>query len=240
MLKKNSKSIYQEILYASRENRKLLAILIDPEEFNSATTSEFLKQIPPETTHIFVGGSTVANGATETVVTALKFQTSMPVVLFPGDVSQLTPKADALLFLSLLSGTNSEYLIGQHVQAVSKLRGNDLAVIATGYLLIDGGTTSAVARVTNTNPLSQNNVQKIVDTAKAGELLGMKLIYLEAGSGAKTPVSDTIITAVKNEINIPLLVGGGIKTERQKQAAYQAGANMVVMGTHFEVRNTKS
>ncbi|MAZ72708.1 MAG: geranylgeranylglyceryl/heptaprenylglyceryl phosphate synthase [Flavobacteriaceae bacterium] len=240
MLKKNSKSIYQEILFASRENRKLLAILIDPEEFNSATTSEFLKQIPPETTHIFVGGSTVTNGATETVVTALKFQTSMPVVLFPGDVSQLTPKADALLFLSLLSGTNSEYLIGQHVQAVSKLRGNDLAVISTGYLLIDGGTTSAVARVTNTNPLSQNNVQKIVDTAKAGELLGMKLIYLEAGSGAKTPVSDTIITAVKNEINIPLLVGGGIKTERQKQAAYQAGANMVVMGTHFEVRNTKS
>lgn len=224
---------------ANRDDKKLLAILIDPEEFNLEATSEFLKQIPTATTHLFVGGSTVKKGVTKAVVTALKFQTEKPIILFPGDVSQLTPKADALLFLSLLSGTNPEYLIGQHIKAVSALRGNDLTAIPTGYLLIDGGNESAVARVTKTNPMPQRDIQKIVDTAKAGELLGMKLIYLEAGSGAKTPVSEAIITAVKNELNIPLIVGGGIKTETQKQAAYQAGATMVVMGTVFETRVTK-
>ena len=237
MLKNNTTTLYSEIFSASLENRKLIAILIDPEEFTIETTSEFLKQIPPETTHVFVGGSTVPNGATEAVVTALKFQTEKPIILFPGDVSQLTPKADALLFLSLLSGDNPEYLIGQHVKAVSKVRDSGLLVIPTAYLLLDGGHQSAVARVTGTTPMSQENVQIIVDTAKAGELLGMKLIYLEAGSGAKNPVSEAIIRAVKNEINIPLIVGGGIRTESQKQAAYQAGATMVVMGTQFEVRS---
>lgn len=238
MLKNITKNSYLELITAKNENRKLLSILIDPDEFNIETTAQFLKQLPQETTHIFVGGSTVASGATEAVVAALKFQTEKPIILFPGDVSQLTPKADALLFLSLLSGNNPEYLIGQHIKAVPKLRDAGLAVIPTGYMLLDGGNHSAVARVTNTKPMSQNNVQAIVDTAKAGELLGMKLIYLEAGSGAKHSVSEAIIAAVKSEINIPLIVGGGIKTESQKEAAYNAGATMVVMGTHFEVRTT--
>lgn len=239
MIKQNSTTIYQEFLEATQENRKLLSILIDPDEFDIETTSEFLKQIPQKTTHIFVGGSTVAKGATEAVVTALKFQTEKPIILFPGDVSQITAKADALLFLSLVSGSNPEYLIGQHVKAIPKLRDSGLAIIPTGYLLLDGGNQSAVASVTGTEPMSQQNIQAIVDTAKASELLGVKLIYLEAGSGAQTPVSEVIIVAVKNEINIPLLVGGGIKTEVQKQAAYKAGADMVVMGTQFEVRVTK-
>ncbi len=223
---------------AYTNNTELLAVLIDPDEFNTETTSDFLKQIPGETTHIFVGGSTVPNGATETVVNTLKLHTKKPIILFPGDVSQLTPKADALLFLSLLSGDNPEYLIGQHVKAVSKLRGNNLQVIPTGYILIDGGKHTAVARVTNTKAMLQQNIQSIVDTAKAGELLGMKLIYLEAGSGAKIPVSAAIISAVKDEINIPLIVGGGIKSKTQKQMAYEAGATMIVMGTRFEVRRT--
>lgn len=239
MRKHDTANIYQEFLEATRENRKLLSILIDPEEFNPERASEFLEKIPKETTHIFVGGSTVTNGATETVVTALKFRTAKPIILFPGDVSQITPKADALLFLSLLSGDNPEYLIGQQVKAISKLRGSELLVLSTGYLLVDGGNYCAVAKVTNTKPMLQSNIQAIVDTAKAGELLGMKLLYLEAGSGAKIPVSTEIIKAVKNEINIPLIVGGGIKTETQKQTAYQAGAAMVVMGTRFERRLTR-
>lgn len=238
MSKQETKIIYQEFLEASRQNRNLLSILIDPDEFRIKSTSEFLNQLPEETTHIFVGGSTVTKGATEAVVTALKFQTEKPIILFPGDVSQLTPKADALLFLSLLSGNNPEYLIGQHIKAVPKLRGSGLTVIPTGYLLLDGGNHSAVARVTKTTPMSQKNIQAIVDTARAGELLGMKLLYLEAGSGAKNSVSEVIIAAVKKEIDIPLIIGGGIKTESQKQAAYRAGATMVVMGTHFEVRAT--
>jgi phosphoglycerol geranylgeranyltransferase len=239
MSKQDTTTIYQEFLKASQENRKLLAILIDPDEFNTETAPEFLQQIPQETTHIFVGGSAVANGATKAVVTSLKLQTDKPIILFPGDVSQITPKADALLFLSLLSGKNPEYLIGQHVKAIPRLRGSSLAILPTGYLLLDGGNHSAVARVTETEPMSQQDIQAIVDTAKAGELLGMKLIYLEAGSGAKTPISTEIIAAVKNDINIPLIVGGGIKTNAQKQAAYRAGAVMVVMGTHFEVRSAK-
>jgi phosphoglycerol geranylgeranyltransferase len=240
MIKKENSAIYWEFLEATKHSRKLLAILIDPEEFNPETASEFLKHIPQETTHIFVGGSTVANGATETVVTALKLQISKPIILFPGDVSQITPRADGILFLSLLSGNNPEYLIGQHIKAVPKLRDVNLTVIPTAYLLIDGGNSTAVEKVTNTRPMLQSNVRAIVDTAKAGELLGMKLLYLEAGSGAKVPVSETIIQAVTNEIDIPLIVGGGIRTEQQKQAAYKAGATMVVMGTVFEKRRANN
>lgn len=227
-------SIYQSILSETSKGEKLLAILIDPDVFQLAKTVEYLDKIPKETTHIFVGGSTVEVGKTEATVLEIKKNTSIPILLFPGDVSQITNKADGLLFLSLLSGRNPEYLIEQQVKAVSKLRKSSLEVISTGYILIDGGTISAVERVSKTKPISQKNSQKIVDTSMAGELLGSKLIYLEAGSGAKVPVHPEIISAVKNEINIPLIVGGGIKTEKQKQEAYLAGADLVVMGTVFE------
>ena len=186
------------------------------------------------TTHIVVGGSTVPHGRTKTVVDAIKLVTAKPVILFPGDSSQITSSADALLFLSLLSGRNPEYLIGQQVKAVSVLRSSSLEVIPTGYILLDGGTTSAVARVTNTTPISQHNLKQIVDTAKAGEYMGAQLIYLEAGSGAQIAVDVEIISAVKEEIKIPLIVGGGIRSEEAKQHAFDAGADMVVMGTAYE------
>jgi phosphoglycerol geranylgeranyltransferase len=127
-----------------------------------------------------------------------------------------------------------DYCSCQQVKAVSKLRNSTIDVLSTGYILIDGGNKSSVERVSKTQPMPQNNIQAIVDTAMAGELLGKQLIYLEAGSGAKYPVQEDIISAVKKEINIPLIVGGGIKTEKQKQEAYLAGADMVVMGTVFE------
>lgn len=229
-----SKNLYQTFTDAILNKKKLLAILIDPDVFDIESAAVFLRKLPSETTHIFVGGSTVPNGATEAVVKALTFSTSKPIVLFPGNTSQITHEADGLLFLSLLSGRNSEYLIGQQVKAVPKLRSASLEVMSTGYLLIDGGRESAVARVTNTQPMPQENIQAIVDTAKAGELLGMKLIYLEGGSGASKPVSEEIIKAVKKEISIPLLVGGGIRTAAQQAEAYNAGADMVVMGTVYE------
>jgi len=231
------KPIYQSILSETTKGKKLLAILIDPDVFEISETATYLQELPKETTHIFVGGSIVEAKKTEATVSEIKKNTSLPIVLFPGDVSQITNNADGLLFLSLLSGRNPEYLIEQQIKAVSKLRNSDLEVISTGYILIDGGTISAVERVSNTKPIPQNNIQKIVNTAVAGELLGSKLIYLEAGSGAKIPVHSKIISTVKKEINIPLIVGGGIKTETQKQNAYTAGADLVVMGTVFENKN---
>ena len=227
-------STYKAILDATAENRKLLAVLLDPEKFDVEEAAEFLRKLPLETTHLFVGGSTVAEGQTQALVDAIKLYTSRPVVLFPGDVSQISKNADALLFLSLFSGDNPEYLVHQQVKSVPLLRSIDLEVIPTGYILIDGGNESAVAKVTRTRPLSQDDINRILDTAIAAELAGKKLIYLEAGSGALKPVGTEIISAVKKELDVPLIVGGGIRTKEQLNAAYQAGADMVVMGTAFE------
>ena len=225
---------YQNILNAISEGKKCLAILVDPDKFLTSETVSFLQQLPTETTHLFVGGSTDANGHTEATVKALKNHAQLPVILFPGDHTQITKFADAILFLSLLSGRNPEYLVGQQLKAVSKLKASNLEVIPTGYILVDGGTESAVARVSNTQPLSQEDSETIVNTVIAGEFMGAKLIYLEAGSGAIIPVKPQLISEVKKAITIPLIVGGGIKTEIQKQAAYKAGADLVVMGTAFE------
>jgi putative glycerol-1-phosphate prenyltransferase len=225
---------YNAFLKSVAENKKQLAILIDPDKFNTSETGSFLKKIPMETTHLFVGGSTVTNGETEGTVKALKAETELPVFLFPGDHSHITPYADVLLFLTLLSGRNAEYLVGQQIKSISKLKNSVLEVISTGYILIDGGTESAVSKVTKTQPLPQENVEAIVNTALAGQFMGAKLIYLEAGSGAKFPVKPAIISEVKKALKIPLIVGGGIKNKDQKNAAYAAGADMIVMGTAFE------
>lgn len=226
--------LYNSFLKSVAKNEKQLAILIDPEKFTISETKSFLKKIPKETTQLFVGGSTVENGQTEETVNALKAETKLPIFLFPGDYSHITPLADALLFLTLLSGRNAEYLVGQQIKSISKLKNTSLEIISTGYILIDGGNNSSVSKVTNTEPLPQENIEEIVNTALAGQYMGAKLIYLEAGSGAIFPIKPEIISEVKLAINIPLIVGGGIKTETQKQAVYKAGADMVVMGTAFE------
>ena len=227
---------YQTVLESKLAEKKGLAILIDPDKFELETTVSFLKQIPKETTHLFVGGSTVLNGDTERTIQAIKKNSSLPVFLFPGDHSQITPQADAILFLSLLSGRNSEYLVGQQVRSVSRLRQSDIEIIPTAYLLLDGGNESAVARISKTLPMSQEEADDIVQTALAGQYMGAKLVYLEAGSGAKFPVKANIIEAVKNAVEIPLLVGGGIKSNAQMLDAYKAGADMIVMGTVFETK----
>jgi len=229
------KDIYNNILYAISKGEKLLAVLIDPDKFELSKVEGFIKKVNASiATHIFVGGSEVEAEITETLVAEIKKYTKLPIVLFPGDVSQITKKADALLFLSLISGRNPDYLIGKHVEASSKLRKSKLEVIPTGYLLIENGKETSVRKVTGTIPLKRGNVQHIVNIAKAGDLLGMKLIYLEAGSGATHPITPQIISAVKQDINVPLIVGGGIKTQQQLQDAYQSGADLVVIGTAFE------
>src|SRR5690606_16259055 len=153
---------YKSFLKRIDEKEKQLTILIDPDKFNSSETKSFLKKLPKKTTHLFVGGSTVANGETEATVQALKTETKLPIFLFPGDHSQITPLADALLFLTLLSGRNAEYLVGQQIKNISKLKNSPLEIISTGYILINGGNDSAVSKVTNTEPLPQENIENIV------------------------------------------------------------------------------
>ncbi|MDT0558230.1 geranylgeranylglyceryl/heptaprenylglyceryl phosphate synthase [Ichthyenterobacterium sp. W332] len=227
--------LLQYIINAKKEDKKLLAVLIDPDKIELKNISNVVNKVNRSVvTHIFVGGSEVATGLTELVVNEIKKHTKLPVILFPGDTIQITNKADGLLFLSLISGRNAEYLIGKHVEAASKLSDTKLEVIPTGYILIENGKQTAVERVSETKPLQRNNIDLIIDTAKAGELLGMQLIYLEAGSGATQPIEGSIISKVKQHLNIPLIVGGGIRSKKQLQDAYDAGADLVVIGTAFE------
>lgn len=229
------KDLYKNILNSIDQGEHLLAVLIDPEKREIDHLSEFMNKLTNSiATHIFVGGSTVHAEKTEALILELKKHTTVPIFLFPGDVIQITEEADALLFLSLISGDNPDYLIKKQVESISQLRNSNLEVIPTGYVLIENGKETSVQRVTNTRPLSRNDVQFIADTAKAGELLGMKLMYLEAGSGALHPISEDIIKAVKSDLNIPLIVGGGIRSVQQMKNAYNSGADMVVIGTAFE------
>lgn len=229
-------TVINEIQSSKQDDKKLLAILIDPEKFELTTAfaKAYLKKLPATSTHLFVGGSTDPENKTESVVQLIKEHTALPVILFPGSYKQITNAADAILFLSLLSGRNPEYLIGQQVASAPILKTMSLEVIPTGYILIDGGTKSAVARVSNTKAMPQDQIKEIVNTALAGQLLGKKCIYLEAGSGAKIAVAREIIEAVAATVSIPIIVGGGIRSQAQIQAAYKAGAAMVVVGTAFE------
>lgn len=228
------KNVLSGIEKAADRGKKLLTVLIDPDKFDLDTASDLLRKMPFLTTHIFVGGSTAEAEATAACVEAVKAETDLPVILFPGDFTQVTATADAILFLSLLSGRNPEYLIGQQLKSVPLIRASDLEVIPTAYILIDGGKECAVQRVSGTKPLAQHAIAEIVDTALAGLYSGKKMIYLEAGSGALTPVSPEIISAVKQAAKIPLIVGGGIRSSLQLEQAYAAGADIVVIGTAFE------
>ena len=212
-----------------------LAILLDPEKADLSRLS-FTQDCHPD--FIFVGGST--GGDTTDFIKALRLEISkcrnvdIPIILFPGNAEQFSEEADAILFLSLLSGNNPEYLIGQQIKAARNIHDSHIDVIPTAYILIDGGVETSTMRVTKTEPLKPSNLQTIIDTCIAAELMGKKAIYLEAGSGAKTPVSPEIIRAVRNKVSIPLIVGGGIRTPQAMNAAYEAGANIVVIGNHFE------
>jgi putative glycerol-1-phosphate prenyltransferase len=228
------RKFYAEMTTAAERGEKLLAILIDPDKFIEAEAAFYLKKIPKQSTHIFVGGSSVELTKTEKTIRAVKAETELPVILFPGNYAQITETADALLFLSLLSGRNPEYLIEQQVKSVEKLRKSSLEIIPTAYILIDGGRECSVQLISGTKPIPQTEIETIVNTALAGQFSGKKLIYLEAGSGADIPVSEAIISEVKKAVTVPVIVGGGIRTYSQQQKAYKAGADIIVMGNVFE------
>ena len=227
--------IYNNILKSKVKNEKLLAILLDPDKVdleNIETLTEKINQSPA--THIFIGGSTFVGTHLDELITQIKDECDLPIVLFPGNPSQISDKADAILFLSLISGRNPDYLIEHQVNAVPMLKQTNLEVISTGYILIESGTETAVERISKTTPLDRNNPAYILQTAQAGEMLGNKLIYLEAGSGADYPVPKEIIKLVSQNIKIPLIVGGGIVDLLGIQKAYDSGADIVVIGTAFE------
>ena len=231
--------IYQEIVSAKRENRKLLAILLDPEKVDISEIKDICDKINQSpATHIFVGGSTFNGNHLDVLIQEIKKNSSLPVLLFPGDYKQISSFADAVLFLSLLSGRNSDYLAEHQVNAVPLLEKTNLEVIPTAYLLIESGIETAVERVSETKPMPKNNSKYVAQTAKAGEYMGNKLVYLEAGSGAKNALPEEMVRAVAAAIQIPLVVGGGIRSLRQLESTFASGADMVVIGTAFEINNS--
>ena len=209
-------------------------MLLDPEKANLAALP-ITDLCHPD--FIFVGGST--GGDTTDFIRALKssiinHQSSIPIILFPGNAAQFSPEADAILYLSLLSGRNPEYLVDQQVASARRIHDSHIDCIPTAYILIDGGVETSTMRVTGTKPLKPSDLQTILDTCIAAELMGKKAIYLEAGSGAINPVSTDITKAVREAVSVTLIVGGGIRTPEAMHAAYQAGADIVVIGNHFE------
>lgn len=232
------KNIYSEILKAKAEQQKLLAILLDPDKIVWEGIDQLLSKINQSpATHVFIGGSLVFSEKIDELILKIKASSNLPVVLFPGSPSQISNHADGILFLSLISGRNSDYLIEHQVKAAPILKKSNLEIIPTGYILIESGNETAVAKVSQTLPISRNNRQEVLDTAQAGEMLGNKLIYLEAGSGARLSIPAAIIQLVSQNIEIPLIVGGGIKSKNEIELAYASGADLVVIGTAFEKDN---
>ncbi len=222
----------------SKLNRGI-AILVDPEK--AVNEAQFTRQlqaiyaISPE--FIFIGGSTVNSEQMSSAIELIKATTSIPLIIFPGGTEQLDTRADGLLFLSLISGRNPRYLIGQQVEAAALLFQSNMEILSTGYILVDGGIQSAVERVSGTAPIPQNDVTHIASTAKAGILLGMDCLYVDAGSGARTPVSEEIIREL-SALGNPLIIGGGLRTIASIQTAHEAGANLVVIGNKLEEDST--
>ncbi|MFM8711562.1 MAG: geranylgeranylglyceryl/heptaprenylglyceryl phosphate synthase, partial [Sphingomonadales bacterium] len=182
----------------------------------------------------FVGGSLVISHQLEEQVQYLKKHSDIPVILFPGSPSQVTRHADALLYLSLVSGRNADLLIGQHVLSAPLVKQSGLEVLPTGYMVIDGGAPTTVSYISNASPIPANKKEIAQCTAMAAEMLGMKLIYLDAGSGARTAISEEMVTAVSSQIDVPLIVGGGITTAEKAAAICRAGADVVVVGNAIE------
>ncbi|MFD1553120.1 geranylgeranylglyceryl/heptaprenylglyceryl phosphate synthase [Putridiphycobacter roseus] len=219
-----------------KDGKRKIAILIDPEKMHSEVRLvPLLKKInllKPD--FIFVGGSTVTAQEINTCIAIIKALTTIPVVIFPGAQTQVCPNADAILFLSLISGRNPDYLIGHQVKSAHLIKEMKLTPIPTGYILIDGEKNSSVAYVSQTTPIPNDQISIAVKTAIAGQMLGLSTIFMDAGSGAKRAINAEMIAAVKSNITIPLIIGGGIRTIDGVDAAFEAGADVVVIGNKVE------
>lgn len=229
-------SLLNQIKNKANQGKKMLGILIDPDHFSSLkelkTSIDLLKSNLPD--YIFVGGSLMNNELFENVIITLKSELEVPVIIFPGNNKQISAKADGILLLSLISGRNADYLIGQQVASAFELKRSKLEILSTGYALVNCGKPTSAQYMSNTNPIPYGKDGIAAATVLAGEQLGLKLFYLDGGSGADHPISVSMIKTVKNTISSPLIVGGGLKSRSDIEQAWNAGADLVIIGTAFE------
>lgn len=227
--------IYQTLTDKKKQGKKSFAVLIDPDKVNTSLLDELIRlSIDARVDYFLVGGSLVISNHLDECVQHIKKNCSIPVILFPGSPSQVSKYADALLYLSLISGRNPELLIGQHVVSAPFVRQSGLEIMSTGYIVIDGGAPTTVSYISNALPVPADKNEIAMCTAMAGEMLGMKLIYMDAGSGAKRPITEAMIAAVANCISSPLIIGGGITDPEKAYLNCKAGADVIVVGNAIE------
>lgn len=230
-----SHNLYSSILEAKQKGKKKFVVLIDPDNVRLGKLDKVLElSKSANVDYFFIGGSLVVNDMLDMVLENIKKETQIPTILFPGNSFQLSYKADGLLFLSLISGRNADLLIGKHVITAPFLKISPLEIMSTGYMLVDGGISTTVQYMSNTTPIPANKDDIALCTAMAGELLGLKMIYMDAGSGAANPISTSMIDAVSSAIDIPLIVGGGIRTPEKAYENVKAGADVIVVGDAIE------
>ena len=227
--------IYQSLTDRKSQSKKSFAVLIDPDKVNDNSVEELIQlSLDAQVDYFLVGGSLVISSYLDECVQLIKRSCSIPVILFPGSPSQVSKYADALLYLSLISGRNPELLIGQHVVSAPFVKKSGLEIMSTGYMVIDGGAPTTVSYISNAYPLPADKNEIAMCTAMAGEMLGMKLIYMDAGSGAKKAISESMIQKVASCIDVPLIVGGGITTAEKAYLNCKAGADVIVVGNAIE------
>jgi len=220
---------------AKNTGKKKFAVLIDPDKMSMGNMDEIIElAIEAKVDYFFIGGSLIVNNMLDKCLTDIKEKCDIPTILFPGNNFQLSFRADGILFLCLISGRNPELLIGNHVLAAPYLKISPLEILPTGYILVDGGIQTTVRYISNTNPIPHAKDDIALCTALAGEMLGQKLMFMDAGSGAKTPVSTSMIEAVSSAVSVPLIVGGGISTPEKALANVKAGADVIVVGNAIE------
>ncbi len=228
-------NVIQNVFELFSQTRKQFAVLIDPDKFEVAKCDSLFKDAQDGfIDYFFIGGSLLTEDYLDKWIDIIKANTEVPIVIFPGNTLQISSKADAILFLSLISGRNPEMLIGKHIIAAPYLKSSTLEVIPTGYMLIDSGRQTTATYMSNTLPIPADKTDIAVCTAMAGEMLGLKVIYMDAGSGAKNPVSENMIQEVKKQISVPLIIGGGIDNPDKAYKACKAGADIIVVGNAIE------
>ena len=228
-------NVYQSLLEKKKNGQKSFAILIDPDKVSAASLTALVDlAIKAKADYFFVGGSLVVSDNLDDCILTIKQQSSIPIILFPGSPSQISKHADALLYLSLISGRNADLLIGQHVISAPFIKKSGLEIISTGYMVIDGGAPTTVSYISNATPIPADKADIALCTAMAGEMLGKKIIYMDAGSGAKKAISEEMISSVASNIDIPLIVGGGIRDAEKAYLNCKAGADVIVIGNAIE------